>query len=62
SIGNLGLSRNGEYALVEANPQATFLGYPGLTRNQIAQGTVVRLIDVEEGAVLGQWPGHSFQW
>lgn len=62
SIGDLGLSRNGEYALVEVNPQPTFLGYPGLTRDQIAQGTVVRLIDVEEGAVVRQWPGHSFQW
>ena len=62
SIGDLGLSRNGEYALVEVNPQATFLGYPGLTRDQIAQGTVVRLMDVGEGVLLRQWPGHSFQW
>ena len=31
SVGDLGLSANGEYALVEINPEPTFLGYPGLT-------------------------------
>ena len=53
SIGNIGLSPNGQFLLVEVNPEGSPLGYQGLTADEISQGTVVRVLDLQDNTVVG---------
>ena len=62
SIGNIGLSPNGQFLLVESNPQGSPLGYQGLTAEQITTGTVIRVLDLGDNTVVGEFPGFSFVW
>jgi len=62
SIGNLGLSPNGQFLLVEVNPTSSPLGYQGLAANEIATGTVIRVIDLRDDTVVGEFPGFGFVW
>ncbi|HEV8013207.1 MAG TPA: hypothetical protein VGP34_03925 [Pontimonas sp.] len=62
SIGNIALSPNGQFLLVEFNPEGSPLGYQGLTAEQIAQGTVVRVLDLQDNTVVGEFPGYGFVW
>ena len=62
SIGNIGLSPNGQFLLVEVNPEGSPLGYQGLTADEISQGTVVRVLDLQDNTVVGEYPGYGFVW
>ena len=62
SIGNIGLSPNGQFLLVEVNPEGSTLGYQGLTADEISQGTVVRVLDLQDNTVVGEYPGYGFVW
>ena len=62
SIGNIGLSPNGQFLLVEFNPQGSPLGYQGLTAEQITTGTVIRVLDLGDNTVVGEFPGFAFVW
>lgn len=62
SIGNLGLSPNGQFLLVEVNPASSPLGYQGLTSQEIEAGTVIRVIDLRDDTVVGEFPGFGFVW
>ncbi|MBT5576709.1 MAG: hypothetical protein HOJ98_06275 [Microbacteriaceae bacterium] len=62
SIGNIALSPNGQFLLVEVNPDSSPLGYQGLTAEQIAVGTVIRVVDLRENTVVGEFPGFGFVW
>lgn len=62
SIGNIALSPNGQFLLVEVNPESSPLGYQGLTAEQIAAGTVIRVVDLGKNTVVGEFPGFGFVW
>lgn len=62
SIGDLGLSPNGQFLLVEVNPKSSPLGYQGLTAEEIASDTVIRVIDLRDNTVVGEFPGFGFVW
>ena len=56
------VSPNGQFLLVEFNPEGSSLGYQGLTAEQITQGTVVRVLDLQDNTVVGEFPGYGFVW
>ncbi len=62
SIGDIGLSANGQFLLVEYHPESSPLGYQGLTGEQIARGTVIRVIDLGDDTLVGEFPGYGFVW
>lgn len=62
SIGNIGLSANGQFLLVEYHPESSPLGYQGLTGEQIARGTVIQVIDLRDDTLVGEFPGYGFIW
>jgi hypothetical protein len=62
SVGNIALSPNGQYLLVEFHPHSTPLGYQGLSVQQIAGGTVIRVLDVQQNTLLDEFPGYGFLW
>lgn len=62
SIGDLSVSPNGQFLLVEVNPASSPLGYQGLTAREIATGSVVRVIDLRDNSVVGEFPGFGFMW
>ncbi len=62
SVGNIGLSPNGQFLLVEFHPESSPLGYQGLSAQQIAEGTVIRVVDLRDNLVVGEFPGFGFVW
>lgn len=62
SIGDLSVSPNGQFLLVEVNSASSPLGYQGLTAEEIASGTVVRVIDLRDNSMVGEFPGFGFVW
>lgn len=62
SIGDIALSPNGQYLLVEVNNLTTPLGYLGLSPEQVASNTIIRVMDVKAGVVVTEFQGHSFVW
>ncbi|MFM1953036.1 MAG: hypothetical protein RL187_245 [Actinomycetota bacterium] len=62
SIGDLGLSPNGQFLLVEVNPLSSPLGYQGLTAEEIETSTSIRVIDLLDNTVVGEFDGFGFVW
>lgn len=62
SIGDLSVSPNGQFLLVEVNSASSPLAYQGLTAREIATDTVVRVIDLRDNSVVGEFPGFGFVW
>lgn len=62
SIGNLGLSPNGQYLVITSNSRSHPLGFAGLLPDVARQESVLVIWDTEANAVYATEPGYSFSW
>jgi len=62
SIGDIGLSANGQYLLVEFNPLSSEIGFQGLSQAQVRNSTAIQIFDLSKGSKIDEFPGFSFRW
>ena len=62
SMGSLGLSANGQYLIVETNPETTRVGFAGLPADVVQDKTELVLFDVVADVIAQRFQGYSFSW
>lgn len=62
SVGGLGLSPNAHYLIVELNDASSAVGFPGLERETVRNGTRLVIYDVAAEVVYAQEDGYAFAW
>lgn len=62
SIGDIGISPNGQYLLVEFNPLSSEIGFPGLTENEVRDFTQIQVFDLAQELKIDEFSGFNFIW